>query len=59
MGWLGALVQLGDFVWKACTAYALTAEGQKELNDIGLAFGVEEAKQSTAKPPTPANPARR
>lgn len=41
MNVLKAAIQLLDFIWKAAQAYAATPEGQKELNDIGVALELE------------------
>lgn len=55
MGLLSALVQLGDFIWKACVSYSSTPEGQKELNDVAKALGINEtaAEQSVNRPTQP------
>jgi len=36
------LVQVLDFIWKACQAYADTPQGQKELKDIADAEAAME-----------------
>lgn len=38
---LRVIGQIVDFFWKAALAYAATPEGQKELNDIVVAAGLE------------------
>jgi len=38
---LRVIGQIVDFFWKAAMAYVSTSEGQKELNDIVVAAGLE------------------
>lgn len=52
---LRVIGQIVDFFWKAALAYAATLEGQKELNDIVVAAGLESEVGLSS---TPASPVR-
>lgn len=58
---LGALSQLVDFVFKACTWYLATSpDAEKELNDIEVALGISVPTPPTSEPqPTGTQPTAR
>lgn len=47
-GWFGVVVQLIDYLWKASATYAQTPQGQKELNDIAVAWEVRANSEDNA-----------